>query len=104
MDATEAGLDGLVAVTDTGCDGAGIELAACSPEFQQRFARADLIIAKGQANFESLDGGRKNIFFLFKVKCAVVAGHISQPVGTLVLHRNVPEAVEPASAKSVNIE
>ena len=47
---------------------------------------------------------RKNIFFLFKVKCAVVAGHISQPVGTLVLHRNVPEAVEPASAKSVNIE
>ena len=104
VDATEAGLDGLVAVTDTGCDGAGIELAACSPEFQQRFARADLIIAKGQANFESLDGGRKNIFFLFKVKCAVVAGHISQPVGTLVLHRNVPEAVEPASAKSVNIE
>jgi hypothetical protein len=97
-DATVAGLDGLVAVTDTGCDGAGIELEACSPEFRRRFARADLIIAKGQANFESLDGGGQNIFFLFKVKCAVVARHIGQPVGTLVLHRNAPEAAEPASA------
>ena len=98
VDATVAGLDGLVAVTDTGCDGAGIELEACSPEFRRRFARADLIIAKGQANFESLDGGGQNIFFLFKVKCAVVARHIGQPVGTLVLHPNAPEAAEPASA------
>ena len=98
-DATVAGLDGWVAVTDTGCDGAGIVLETCSPEFQRRFARADLIIAKGQANFESLDGGGQNIFFLFKVKCAVVGRHIGQPVGTLVLHRNVPEAAELASAK-----
>ncbi|MFH0785457.1 MAG: ARMT1-like domain-containing protein, partial [Pseudomonadota bacterium] len=88
-DATVAGLDGLVAVTDTGCDGAGIELAACSPEFQRRFSRADLIIAKGQANFESLDGCGQNIFFLFKVKCSVVARHIGQAVGNLNLHHNV---------------
>ena len=91
-DATAAGLDGLVAVTDTGCDGAGIVLEACSPEFQRRFASADMIIAKGQANFESLDGCGQNIFFLFKVKCAVVGRHIGQAVGTLVLHRNVPES------------
>jgi len=88
-DATVAGLDGWVAVTDTGCDGAGTELAACSPEFRRRFAHADLIIAKGQANFESLDGSGKNIFFLFKVKCSVVARHIGQAVGNLILHRNV---------------
>jgi hypothetical protein len=99
-DATVAGLDGWVAVTDTGDDGAGIELAACSPEFQRRFARADLIIAKGQANFESLDGSGQNIFFLFKVKCAVVGQHIGQAVGTLVLHRNVPEAAEPAITRA----
>jgi hypothetical protein len=91
-DATAAGLDGLVAVMDTGTDGAGIVLETCSPEFQRRFAHADLIIAKGQANFESLDGCGQNIFFLFKVKCPVVARHIGQAVGSLVLHRNVPEA------------
>ena len=61
-DAQVAGLEGLVAVMDTGCDGAGIVLEACSPEFQRRFAQADLIIAKGQANFESLDGCEQRHF------------------------------------------
>ncbi len=91
-DAQVAGLEGLVALMDTGCDGAGIVLEACSPEFQRRFARADLIIAKGQANFESLDGCEKDIFFLFKVKCPVVARHIGYPVGSLALYHNIPAA------------
>ncbi len=72
-DATAAGLDGFVEVMDTGSEGAGIVLASCSPEFQRRFASAGLILAKGQANFESLDGCAKDVFFLFKVKCSVVA-------------------------------
>ena len=97
-DAQVAGLEGLVALTDTGCDGAGIVLEACSPEFQRRFARADLIIAKGQANFESLDGCQKDIFFLFKVKCPVVARHIGYPVGNLVLHHNLPQAADRVAA------
>ena len=99
-DATVAGLDGWVAVTDTGDDGAGVELASVKPEFRRRFARADLIIAKGQANFESLDGSGHDIFFLFKVKCAVVGRHIGQAVGTLVLHRNVSEAAERAITRA----
>jgi uncharacterized protein with ATP-grasp and redox domains len=107
-DATAAGLDGLVAVMDTGTDGAGIVIEACSPEFQRRFARADLIIAKGQANFESLDGCGQNIFFLFKVKCPVVSRHIGQAVGSLVLHRNVSETAgrvavpPPTGARELN--
>jgi len=107
-DAVAAGLDGWVAVTDTGSDGAGIVLEACSPQFQQRFARADMIIAKGQANFESLDGCAQDIFFLFKVKCPVVARHIGHAVGSLVLHHYVPElagraaAPPPAGAKELD--
>jgi damage-control phosphatase, subfamily I len=91
-DATAAGLDGFVEVMDTGSDGAGIVLESCSPELQRRFARAGLILAKGQANFESLDGCGQDIFFLFKVKCSVVARHIGHPIGSLVLHRNVRAA------------
>ncbi|MCL5098878.1 MAG: ARMT1-like domain-containing protein [Candidatus Omnitrophica bacterium] len=86
-DAAAAGLENWVKVMDTGCDGAGITLEDCSPEFQRRFSRADVIIAKGQANFESLDGCGRDIFFLLKVKCPVVARHIGRPVGSLVLHR-----------------
>jgi damage-control phosphatase, subfamily I len=85
-DATAAGLDGLFNVIDTGTDGAGIVLESCGAEFQRRFASASLIIAKGQANFESLSGCGQNVFFLFKVKCSVVARHIGHPVGSLVLH------------------
>jgi len=97
-DAQVAGLEGLVALMDTGSDGAGIVLDDCSAEFQRRFTHADLIIAKGQANFGSLDGCGQNIFFLFKVKCPVVARHIGQAVGSLVLHRNVREAAGRAAA------
>ncbi|HOY57440.1 MAG TPA: ARMT1-like domain-containing protein, partial [Verrucomicrobiota bacterium] len=71
--------------------GAGILMESCSPDFRQRFARASLIIAKGQANFESLDGCARDIFFLFKVKCPVVGRHIGRAVGSLVLHRNIPD-------------
>jgi uncharacterized protein with ATP-grasp and redox domains len=97
-DATVAGFDGWVEVIDTGCDGAGIELASCGPEFQRRFASASLILAKGQANYESLDGCGQNIFFLFKVKCPVVARHIGHAVGSLVLHHNVPEVASRVAA------
>jgi uncharacterized protein with ATP-grasp and redox domains len=38
--------------------------AACSKA-------ADLIIAKGQGNYETLVGASRPIFFLLKIKCAV---------------------------------
>jgi hypothetical protein len=44
-----------------------------------------LIIAKGQGNFESLSNQPGNLFFLFEVKCPMVASYIIQPVGTQVL-------------------
>jgi uncharacterized protein with ATP-grasp and redox domains len=89
-DARVAALEGMVALMDNGCDGAGTVLEACRTEFRRRFDHADMIIAKGQANFESLDSCGKNIFFLFMVKCPVVGRHIGRDMGRLVLHRNVP--------------
>jgi uncharacterized protein with ATP-grasp and redox domains len=90
VDAEAAGLLGLVEVIDNGTDGAGTLLETCSAEFQQRFERAHLIIAKGQANYETLDGCPREIFFLLKVKCPLVSRHIGRETGSLVIHRNVP--------------
>ena len=92
VDAEAAGLLGLVEVIDNGTDGAGTLLETCSAEFQQRFERAHLIIAKGQANFETLDDCPREIFFLLKVKCPLVGRHIGREVGSLVIHRNRPAA------------
>jgi len=85
VDARAVGLDEIVEVMDNGSDAPGTLLDDCSQEFRRRFAEADLIIAKGQGNFESLSHQSGNLFFLFKIKCAMVADHMMQPVGMQVL-------------------
>jgi len=85
LDARTVGLHEIVEIIDNGSDAPGTVLSDCSPEFVERFEAADLIVAKGQGNFETLSKEPRNIFFLFKVKCPVFAIHIGQPVGTQVL-------------------
>jgi uncharacterized protein with ATP-grasp and redox domains len=84
-DAEAAGLHELVEVIDNGSDAPGTLLSDCSEDFRRRFAKADLIIAKGQGNFETLSDTGGNIFFLFKVKCPIIAAHVGLPLGTHVL-------------------
>lgn len=86
-DAEASGITELVEVVDNGSDAPGTILPNCSPEFRQLFEQADLVIAKGQGNFETLQGIEgKEIFFILKVKCEVVAFHTGFPAGSLVLH------------------
>jgi len=87
-DAQTAGLPELVEVIDNGSDAPGTILADCSEYFRRRFQAADLIIAKGQGNFESLADTVPGIFFLFKVKCPTVAAQVGRPVGSQVLWRS----------------
>lgn len=87
QDAIETGMADLVPVIDNGSDAPGTILSDCSPEFRERFARADLIISKGQGNYETLSEEDRPIFYLLKVKCPVIAQDIGEPVGTLILRR-----------------
>lgn len=84
-DARIAGLTDLVPVIDNGADVPGTILEECRPEFQHAFHSADLIIAKGQGNFETLNEHPHNIYFLFKVKCPVVSKHTGNTIGELML-------------------
>lgn len=86
-DAEEAGLTDLVEVIDNGSDAPGTILEACSKAFQRRFARADLILAKGQGNFETLSDSTQDIFFLLRAKCSVLARHLNCELGRLILMR-----------------
>lgn len=87
-DAQAAGLGELVEVIDNGSDAPGTILSDCSTAFRQRFAEADLVIAKGQGHFETLSEEEADIYFLFKAKCPVIAAHCGVPVGTHVLLRS----------------
>jgi uncharacterized protein with ATP-grasp and redox domains len=84
-DAREVNMHELVKVIDNGSDAPGTILTDCSPSFRQRFDHADLIIAKGQGNFETLSDVDGPIAFWFKVKCPIVSRHLGLPVGTHVL-------------------
>ncbi len=84
-DAKYCGLDKVAEVISSGCDAPGILLDRCSKEFLQLYEQADLIISKGQGNFNALTGEDKPIYFLFKVKCPVVAKNVGGKVGDIVL-------------------
>ncbi len=89
-DAEQAGLPDFCEVIGNGSDAPGTLLADCSPDFRERFAAADLIIAKGQGNYESLASVDKEIFFLLKIKCDVLSRDLGWPRGSLVLHHLRP--------------
>ena len=81
-DAVEAGLAQYAAIITNGVVCPGTPLASCSEDFLDRFAKADLIISKGQGNFETLSEEKREIFFLLTVKCEVVAKHLARLSGT----------------------
>jgi damage-control phosphatase, subfamily I len=77
QDAVSAGIADLVRVIDNGHCAQGTILKDCSSTFKSEFSKADLIISKGQANFETLsDIKDKTIFYLLRAKCCSVASAI----------------------------
>ena len=86
-DAKIVGLDKICKVIDTGNNFVGIVREKSSPLLNKALDSADLIIAKGQGNYETLEGTRPNIFFILKAKCPVIAQHLGVKEGDLVLKR-----------------
>lgn len=84
-DAIVSGMTDLVEVMDNGFDAPGTIIDSCSNEFKKRFNEADLIISKGQGNYESLSNTDKNIFFLLKAKCEVIAKDINCSIGDMIV-------------------
>jgi uncharacterized protein with ATP-grasp and redox domains len=85
-DAREAGIGKYAEIISNGSDAPGTFLDDCSKEFKDIFFNADLIISKGQGNFETLYGETKHpIFFLFKIKCPPVAKELNCRVEDLIL-------------------
>jgi len=93
-DAEFAGLTDLVEVIDNGSDAPGTILDDCSEAFRDRFSDADLVIAKGQGNYETLSEVEKDIFILLKVKCPVIAADIGCPLDSFILRRSARAEVE----------
>ena len=83
-----SGLEEVARVVSTGCQAPGAVLDQCSPEFIAILNQADLIISKGQGNYECLEQLTGPFYFLLKAKCEVIARHLNVKQGSLVLARS----------------
>ncbi len=87
-DAVEVGIDRVATIVSNGYNAPATVLSACSQEFLDHFYSADLIIAKGQGNFESLYSlGDPRIYHLLMAKCHVVAEHLDVSKGSYIVVR-----------------
>jgi len=84
-DAIFCGINKVAKITSSGSDAPGTIMKYCSPEFIELYQDAELIISKGQGNYESLSEEDKSIFFLFRAKCPVIAEDVGCKVGDMVL-------------------
>jgi uncharacterized protein with ATP-grasp and redox domains len=87
-DALACDLDQYARIISNGTACPGTPLALCTPDFLEEFQQADLVISKGQGNFETLSEEvsrmRAAVYFLLTVKCPVVGAHLAALVGKSV--------------------
>jgi len=72
-------------LVDSGVDTPGFVFDRANKDTKKLFSEVDLILAKGMGNFECMESLKdERVFFLFKVKCSVVANKIGKNIGDLI--------------------
>ncbi|SET96218.1 hypothetical protein SAMN05443270_2296 [Lacrimispora sphenoides] len=87
-DAYSVGIDEYAEVIDNGDGSLGTVLNRTSPAFKEVYKKADVVIAKGQANYECLSEENKNIYFLLMTKCDVIAKDIGVEEKKMICMKN----------------
>ncbi len=86
-DARQIGLDEVATLISNGSGMIGTVLEDCSEEFRNILQRGDVIISKGQANYECLDERPENIYFILTAKCTCVARALGVEEGDAVVKK-----------------
>jgi uncharacterized protein with ATP-grasp and redox domains len=88
-DAYKCGIHKTAEIISCGSDAPGTVLSLCSKEFLKLYRRADMVISKGQGNYEALSGEKKIIFFLLMAKCTPVAQNVGCNIGDIIFFHNI---------------
>jgi len=86
-DAELVGIDKISNLITNGDDAPGTILESTSAEFRDIFDRADLVISKGQGNYEGLNGTDEKIYYILMTKCDHVANHLGVKKGDFVVKK-----------------
>jgi len=84
-DAINSGLDEVAEIISSGNSAPGTILNLYSDDFLHRFNNTDMIISKGQGNYEGLSNVNRSVFFLLKAKCNVIANNLQVRENDIVL-------------------
>lgn len=88
-DANFVGMNTVAEILENGSGALGTVLDDTSQEFQDVFTKSDLVISKGQGNFESLSDHESTIIYhIMMVKCERIAEKLDVPEGTIVCMKN----------------
>ena len=87
-DAAQVGIDTVCRVISNGYDAPSTLLESCSPEFIEAYTNSDLIISKGQGNFEGLmNEHHPHTFFMLIAKCNVMGELLGVQKNDMVITR-----------------
>ncbi len=87
-DVKQVGIDKLCKIISNGYDAPSTLLEHCSVEFMEAYNNADLIISKGQGNFEGLmNENRDNLFFMLMAKCDPIAAMLGVKKGDMLVRK-----------------
>ncbi len=85
-DAHQCGIDNICRIISNGYDAPSTLLEYCSEEFIKEYLGADLIISKGQGNFEGLmESKHPNLFFMLMAKCKPMAEMLNVKEGDIII-------------------
>lgn len=84
-EALDAGMDAVCEVISSGMEMPGTVLRRATPEFRELFEAADVVVSKGQGNWETLEECGREVFFLFQAKCPAVATYVGCRQGQTLL-------------------
>jgi len=86
-DIYDTGIENTAEIIETGSSSLGIIWEDVSDNFKDIFKKADVVVAKGHANIETLDDEDREVFFLLKAKCNVVSEELGVPINSFVFTR-----------------
>lgn len=87
-DALSVKMDEIAEIIENGDCSLGTVLDRTSDDFKKLYYSADLIISKGQGNYESLSDEKENIYFLLMIKCPTIAEFVGVPERSVVCMKN----------------
>ncbi len=84
-DAIASGLNKVATLISSGSTAPATILSLCNEDFIEKFKNADLVISKGQGNYEGLSQVKRSVFFMLKAKCPVIANNLNVKENDIVL-------------------